>query len=398
MRQNTKDTLVAVKVGMDETPFQSKLNALSQSQSWYNWAGFKSASHFREGAEEYFALRNRATVFDISPMCKYRVIGPDAVNVLNRMAIRDVSKIRPGRVGYTLWCDEDGMVIDDGTIFRFGEDDLVLMCQERMMSWLLDIAWGFDARVEDVQQDLCGLALQGPCSYSVLKDVGWESLADMKPFDLREIEPGVWISRTGYTGDLGYEFTTTPDKAGQLWDRIWDAGERWGLTPMGTDALDIARIEAGYMAPGVDFFPVHAVSRLHRGRTPFELGFGKMVNFAKGHFNGRRALLEHARKGPRHSLVRLDIEGDVPATDAYVYAGNRFVGMVRSAVWSPTFKRNLALADLKAPWGLSRTKGLWVEVYVDHEGIWQKRKARATVVKGPFMDMPRARATPPGTV
>ncbi|SDD70622.1 aminomethyltransferase family protein [Ruegeria marina] len=394
-RPNTPDTLVSVKIGMIDTPFQPMLEPLSESQAWYSWAGYKSATSFRNVDLEYFAIRNQATVFDISPMCKYRINGPDALRVMDRLVVRDMKKVRAGRVAYVMWCDEDGMVIDDGTAFRFAEDEYVLFCQERTYKWLCEIAWGFDVTVQDWQSALCGLAVQGPCAFSVLKDAGFASIEDMKPFDLRQVEPGLWISRTGYTGDLGYEIVTFPDHAPPLWHRLREAGQRWGLIPIGYEALDIARIEAGFLAPGRDFQPSHKVSRLHRGRTPFELGFGWMVDLSTGHFNGRRALLEHAAKGPRYNLVRLDIEGDAPAGNAYVYAGKSFAGHVRSAAWSPTFKRNIALADLKAPWGKSRKKGLWAEIYVEQEGVWQKRNARTRVVEGPFMNIPRARMTPP---
>lgn len=385
-----------VPQGAIKTPFHHKFEALSHGQNWGNWSGYLYATVLKNVEVEYFAIRNRATLFDISPMCKYRVTGPDAVNMMNRLLVRDVAKIRVGRVGYALWCDEEGMVIDDGTVFRFGENDFLLLCQEHMFSWLHDCAWGFDAAISDETTALCGLALQGPTSFSVLKAAGLGSVAEMKPFDLREVEPGLWISRTGYTGDLGYELLLDPVQAIPLWDRLWAAGEDWGLIGIGVDALKIARLEVGFLAPGQDFQSVHVASRVGRGRTPFEIGFGKLVDFSKGHFNGRRALLKHQKKGPRFHLVHLDIAGKEPAHDSMIYIGrNKTVGHVTSAVWSPTAKRNIALAELKAPYGGAIRDGLWAEIYVNKEGVWQRRKEEVRVIDGPFFSNPRSRKTPP---
>ena len=201
---------VMVQQGALKTPFHQKFEALSHVQNWGNWNGYLYALELKSVEIEYFAIRNAATLFDISPMCKYRVKGPDAVKVMNRLLVRDAAKIRVGRVGYALWCDEEGMVIDDGTVFRFGDNDFMLLCQEHMFNWLHDCAWGFDVTIVDETTSICGLSLQGPTSYSVLKDAGLDAVASMKPFDLREIEPGLWISRTGYTGDLGYELLVDP--------------------------------------------------------------------------------------------------------------------------------------------------------------------------------------------
>ncbi|MBT8471810.1 MAG: aminomethyl transferase family protein [Marinicaulis sp.] len=388
---------VAVARELLPTPFFDKLDAVSLVKNWHEWNGYLVADVVEAVGKEYFAIRNQSTLFDISPMCKYRVKGPDALRVMNRLVIRDVAKIGVGRVGYAMWCDEEGMVIDDGTVFRYGDDEFMLLCQEHMFTWLHDCAWGFDVSITDETHNFCGLALQGPTSFSVLKEAGLESVADMKPFDLREIEPGLWISRTGYTGDLGYELFTDSQYAHQLWDRLWGAGHKlWGLIPIGFDALEIARLEVGFLAPGLDFQPVHVVSRINRGRTPFELGFGRLVNFEKGHFNGRRALLKHRDEGCRYHLVRLDIEGKEPAKDAFIYSGrDKVVGHVTSAVWSPTAKRNIALAELEAPYGGKVKNGLWAEIYVYKEGAWQRRQKKAVVVETPFFTNARSRKTPP---
>ncbi len=393
---NTAANAVPIQMGLADSPFQPRLEAYSYTHSWADWAGYKTANTLRDVEMEYFAIRNQATLYDISPMYKYRFAGPEAESALNKIAIRDVSKIKTGRVGYAVWCDEDGMVIDDGTIFRFDQNEFMLLCQESMLNWLMESAWGFDVEVTDEQHNYCGLALQGPTSFAVLQRAGLEQVADMKPFDLREIEPGRWVSRTGYTAELGYELHTAPENALTLWDRLWQSGQDFGLQPIGGEALDIARIEAGFLAPGTDFQPIHGTTRLDRGRTPFELGLGRMVDFNKGYFNGRRALIEHQRKGPGYNFVKLDIAGNQSAEGAYIYFGkNKEVGIVRSAAWSPTVKKNLAFADLIAPYGTKIKEGLWADIYVDREGRWERYGAKASVVEGPFIALERAKQTPP---
>ena len=384
-----------VPLGLIPGPFHDRLNALSRTQGWMDWAGYLSPSVLDTAEFEYFAIRNQATLFDISPMHKYRIIGAGAVAMLNRLVTRDVARIEDGRVGYVLWCDEEGMVIDDGTLFRTTAHDFRLCCQEPMYSWLLDAAYGFDVEIADESHAIAGVSLQGPTSYSVLKDAGLD-VADMRPFDWREVETDLGISRTGFTGDLGYELWMPWANAGAIWDRLWDAGGTWGLRAIGYEALHLARIEAGFIAAGADFQPVHAASRLHRGRTPIELGFGRMVHFDKGHFNGRRALLKQRDVRQRYVLAKLDIGGFKPAQGALIYhRKRREVGHVTSGVWSPTAKRNIALAELKAPFGLGKTRDLWAEIYVNEEGVWDRRLVPVTIEDKPFFINDRARATPP---
>lgn len=382
------------KLGLIDGPVQSRLEAQSRAKSWYDWAGYVAPAVLDTVEFEYFALRNQAALFDISPMHKYRITGPDAASILNRMMTRDVTKIRPGRVGYTLWCDEDGMVIDDGTLFHLGQNDWRLCCQEPMLIWLLDAAWGFDVEIRDESRDMAGFALQGPSSFAVLESAGWDVSA-LKPFDLAEVEPGIVISRTGFTGDLGYEIWMPWGDALTLWDKIWAAGDLWGLRAIGYEAVDFARLEAGFITAGVDFQPIHATERLHRGVTPFELGLGRMVHLDKGHFNGKRALTTTARS-PRSMLMKVDVEGFKPAKGALVYhRKKREVGHITSGVWSPTAKRNIALAHVKMPWAGKRPVDLWAEIYSLEEGKWDTRMARLTPVKGAFFAPARARATPP---
>ena len=384
-----------VPMGLVPTPFQPRLEALSRAKAWTGWAGYISARVLDTVEFEYFAIRNQATLFDISPMHKYRIIGPDALAVVYRLVTRDVSRIGDGRVGYALWCDEEGMLIDDGTVFRSTANDFRMCCQEPMFSWLIDVAWGFDAQIIDESDTIAALSLQGPTAYSVLQDAGLDC-ASMKPFDWREIEPDIWISRTGFTGDLGYEIWVPNARALEIWDRLWAAGGHWGLRAIGFDALNMARIEAGFIAAGVDFQPVHAAMRLHRGRTPFELGFGKMVHFDKGHFNGRRALLRQQAEGQRYVLARIELGGFKPADGALIYhRKKKEVGFVTSGLMSPTTKRNIALAELRAPFGISKHDDLWAEIYINKEGRWDRRLVPISFEDKPFFQNARARITPP---
>ena len=385
------------KLGPIDGPVQPRLEALSRAKGWYSWAGYVAPSVLDTVEFEYFALRNQAALFDISPMHKYRLTGPQATQVLNRVMTRDVTKIGVGRVGYCLWCDEEGMVIDDGTLFRLQEDDWRLCCQEPMLTWLHDAAWGFDAEVTDESHVVAGFALQGPSSFAVLESAGLD-VAHLKPFDLVEAEPGLLVSRTGFTGDLGYEVWMDWDAALSVWDRLWDAGDLWGLRAIGYDALDYARLEAGFVTAGVDFQPIHATERLHRGVTPYELGMGRLVHLDKGHFNGRRAL-QQAKNTPRSLLMKVDVEGFKPAKGALVYhKKKREVGHITSGIWSPTAKRNIALAQVKMPWAGKRPSDLWAEIYTLEEGKWETRMARLTAVNSPFFAPPRARATPPARI
>ena len=240
------------KLGLVEGPVHARLDALSRAKGWYSWAGIAAPSVMDTVEFEYFALRNQCALLDVSPMHKYRVTGPDAGRVLNRVMTRDVRRIRVGRVGYSVWCDEEGMVIDDGTLFRFAEDDWRLCCQEPMLTWLLDASTGFDVAIKDESETIAGFALQGPTSFATLDAAGFD-LADMRPFDLRHFEDGTLITRTGFTGDLGYELWTPREQALALWDRIWEAGTHKGLRAIGYEAVNIARIEAGFLTAGVDF-------------------------------------------------------------------------------------------------------------------------------------------------
>lgn len=382
--------------GLLPTPFGPRLRALSRFDDWQGWSGRLAPRTLDDAGQEYFAIRNTAALIDISPMRKYRIGGADAARVADRLVSRRIADMAPGRVAYCLWCDEDGMVIDDGTLFRLGPNSFRLCCQERMLGWLTDIAWGFDVAVTDETEQVAALALQGPTSFAVLDTAGLD-IAALRPFDMAEPEPGLMVSRTGFTGDLGYELWTAADRALALWDRLWEVGRLHGLRAAGMAALEIARIEAGFPQAGAEFQSIQTAERPTRGRTPYELGLGRLVRLDKPHFNGRRALLRLSQQPPRRRLVMLDIEGSRPAGGALVYRRAlgrwREAGHVTSACWAPTAKRNIAFAEVAAA---AAEAPLAAEIYLNKEGKWDRRMARAMPTERAVFRPARARATPPG--
>jgi aminomethyltransferase len=386
-----------------QTPFHDRARALSQLDSFIPWSGYTTVDVFTTVEQEYFAIRNAATLYDLTPMVKYRVAGPDAQRYLNRLVTRDVARLKVNRVCYCVWCDDSGHVIDDGTIFRLGEDEYRLCTAERQIDWLLDSARGFDVAVTEVTEQIAALALQGPTSCAVLKQLGLIDVERLKPFELEAFDAGglhVTVSRTGFTGDLGYELWVAPEDANLLWDTLMTRGKSRGIRPIGSRALNLARIEAGFLAPNVDFVSAERTLRVGSSRSPLELGLGWLVDFEKGHFTGRRALLEERRRGPRRQLVALDIDGNKPAVNALLYAersARNQIGSVSSAMWSPTCKRNIALAMVDAP-HITPGSSVWAEVYLNRELVWERRMCRARVVGRPFFAPDRRRATPPADV
>ena len=389
-----------VAMGLEPGPFHSRIAERNFQHSWMNWMGFASPGVLDTVEFEYFAIRNQCTLFDISPMCKYEIEGRDAETVVNRLVTRDVAKLKPGRVAYVIWCDEDGNVVDDGTVFRLSQDRFRLCCQEPQLAWLNDIAWGFDVAVTDASRAVAALSLQGPTSFATLRQAGLGELADLAPFGIRDIAMGeitITVSRTGFTGDLGYELWTAPEHAPQLWDGLMEAGRLHGIRPIGYAAVEMARIEAGFLLPRADFLSSQTALRTDRPRNPLELGLDWLVHFDKPHFNGKRALEKLRHKGVARKLLAIEIDGDKAAHNALVYHGRkREVGMVTSALWSPTCKRNIAFAWLEAPFHDKRANNLWVEIYLQKELEWQRRMARCRIVEKPFFVHSRRTATPPG--
>lgn len=384
-----------------ETPFHPRIEALSTTNDWYSWAGYKAPHSVFDDELEYFAIRSTAALFDISPMVKYRIRGVDCERFLNRLTLRDVRKLKPGRVQYTAWCDDHGHVLDDGTLFRLAEADFRLCCQERHLPWLTDSAGGFDVTIEEETETLAAVALQGPTSFSVLTAAGFSGIETLRPFQLATFDHegrAIVISRTGFTGDLGYELFAPAEIALSLWDRVWAAGQVFGLLAIGYGALNRARIEAGFIVANADFTTADSALRPDRERMPDEIGLDWLVDPEKPYFNGRDAILKARQtKSQRYILVGLEIEGNIAAEHALVYhRKSRETGIVTAGIWSPMAKRNIAIATLTRPYGDRILDDLWVEIYALRELQYQKVMKRAKIVPRPFIRLDRRSATPPG--
>ena len=383
-----------------KTPFHERARALSQVDSFIPWAGYTTVDVFTTVEQEYFAIRNAATLYDLTPMVKYRIVGRDAQAYLNRLVTRDVGKLKPDRVAYCVWCNDSGKLIDDGTLFRLGESEYRICTAQRQLDWLLDSSIGFDVEVSEITEQVAALALQGPTSCAVLQDLGLAGVERLKVFEIGRFAldaRAITVSRTGFTGDLGYELWMDPTDAEAIWDALMAAGRSRGIRAIGSQALNIARIEAGFLSPNVDFVSADHAVRIGTERSPLELGLGWLVDFNKGHFTGRRALLQEQRRGAKRRLVGLDIAGNKPAHNALLYrdiSGKRQIGNVSSAVWSPTCKRNIALAMVDAPY-IEIGATVWAEIYLSRELVWERRMSRAQVVERPFFSPERRRATPP---
>ena len=378
------------------TPFHSRVEAMCDVNDWGNWMGYTTPNAYFDVELEYFAIRSTTGVFDLSPMNKYRITGPDAEAYLNRMVTRDVSKIRVNRVGYAVWCNDAGEVMDDGTIFRLGQDDFRLCSYQRADEWLEWCKLGFDVTISNETEDLAALAVQGPTSCTILSLLGLEDLNQLKPFGIAYYTfngAPLMVSRTGFTGDLGYEVWLAPEHAEALWDQLFELGRDYLIKPIGSYALDIARIEAGFLQAHVDFVPAEEVVRPGRARSPLELGLEWLVDFKKPLFNGRSALLQEKAKGSRYRFALLDVEGNKPAHHSFILKGDQQVGTVTSAAWCPTAKSNLAYAQIEMPHGAVGDE-LVAEIYYQRELHWTRLLAPCKVIDAPLFNPKRRRQTP----
>jgi aminomethyltransferase len=389
------------------TPFHARTAALSQSQAWRRWAGYVVASSYELSHErEYHAIRSAAALFDVSPLYKYRVRGKDAARLLDRIVTRDVLRAQVGQVLYTPWCDAAGKVLDDGTVARLDEDDFRMTAAEPNLRWLEDNAVGLAVTIEDESESIAALSLQGPASRSILEQLG--PLPALKYFRLAQTSLRgipVTISRTGYTGDLGFEIWLPHDKAITLWDALISDGTSYGITPAGMLALDVARIEAGLMLIEVDYVPARKALLASQTSSPFELDLGWAVNLKKEQFVGRSELAAEAGRGPQWSFVGIEVDWSslerlhadaglatrVPSAawraSTPIYAGTEQAGYATSGVWSPLLKKYIALAHLRAPWGKPGSE-LEMEITVEH----RRQRAAVRVAKKPFFDPQRKKA------
>ena len=390
MSEVSRDTMLLT------TPFHSRVEAMCDLNDWGNWMGYTTPNAYFDVELEYFAVRSTTGVFDLSPMNKYRITGPDAEAYLNRMVTRNVSKIGVNRVGYAVWCNDAGEVMDDGTIFRLGKDDFRLCSYQRADDWLEWCRLGFDVRIQNETEDIAALAVQGPTSCTVLSLLGLDNLNELKPFGMAHYTfegAPLMVSRTGFTGDLGYEVWVAPEQAEALWDQLFERGKDYLIKPIGSYALDIARIEAGFLQARVDFVPAEETVRPGRARSPFELGLAWLVDFNKPLFNGRAALLSEKAKGSRYRFALLDVDGNKPAHHSFILKGDKQVGTVTSAAWCPTAKSNLAYAQIEMPHGAVGDE-LVAEIYYQRELHWTRLLAPCKVIEAPLFNPKRRRQTP----
>ena len=384
---------------LKETPFHPREAELNIRNAWSAWNGYKFAEYYYDAEYEYFCIRNTCATYDICPMQKYYVKGRDAEAMLNRMVTRDISKLPINRVTYLVWCTDEGRVVDDGTVFRLAQDEFMLTCGSPCNAWLKMSAFGFsDIVITDLSDEIAALSLQGPTSCAVLKKMGLHGIENAKPFDILHFPfhgDTLMVSRTGFTGDLGYELWISPPLALQLWDELYAAGADYGIQPFGEEATNMARLEAGFIMPDLELHEALKTIHFEHDQSPFELNLGWLVDFNKPHFNGRSALLKEKERGPKWTLTRLDIEGNKPAVEAILYNNKRCskaIGYVTSAMWSPAVKANIGLAMIESKY---LKEEIWVEIYYQKELRQYRKMALGTVQKKPFWAPPRARATPP---
>jgi aminomethyltransferase len=375
------------------------------------WSGYYAASVYEMHHDhEYNAIRNAAALIDVTPLFKYRITGKDATKFVNRVITRDIHKVAVGQVIYCCWCDEQGKVIDDGTISRLEENVYRWTAADPSMRWFHQNALGLDVEIEDISDKLAALALQGPTSGRLLKQITDADITNLKYFRVTHGKIAgveVDISRTGYTGDLGYEIWIPWDDAPMVWDALVDAGRQFDLHAAGMLALDVARVEAGLILIEVDYFSSKKALIESQKYSPHEIGLGRLVDLKKEYFIGRAALEEEQRLKPKRLLMGLDINWDdverlydtiglapqVSSTTSRVpvpvYRGGLQVGKATSTTWSPTLKKMIALASINREHAAAGTE-LQMELTV--EAV--RHKVRATARELPFFNPPRKMATP----
>jgi aminomethyltransferase len=393
------------------TAVHEKAFHLCESLNFREWSGYYAASVYETHHEhEYNAIRNAAAMIDVSPLFKYRISGRDAAKFVNRVISRDINRVAVGQVIYCCWCDEQGKVIDDGTISRLDEHLYRWTAADPSMRWFHQNTLGLDVKIDDISSQLAALAIQGPTSGRLMKQVSDADIASLKYFRVTRGKIAgveVDISRTGYTGDLGYEIWMPWNEAPKIWDALMEQGRQFDLQPAGMLALDVARIEAGLILIEVDYFSSKKALIESQKYSPYEIGLGRLVDLKKEHFIGREALEEEERRGPKRLLAGLDINWDdverlydsiglapqVPSTASRVavpvYRGGVQIGKATSTTWSSSLKRMIALASISREHAAPGTE-LQMEVTV--EAV--RHKVRATTRDLPFFNPPRKTATP----
>lgn len=394
------------------TAFHERTFPLCESLSYREWSGYYAVSSYEPHHEhEYNAIRNACALIDISPLFKYRLTGADATRLVDRVVTRDMRKVSVGQVIYTPWCDERGQVIDDGTVSRLAENTYRWTAADPSLRWFTQNAAGMDVEIEDISEQVSALALQGPTSGRLLKGlVKGADIENLKYFRVASGEIAgvpVEVSRTGYTGDLGYEIWIPSEAALSVWDALMETGRAFDIHPAGMLALDVARVEAGLLLIDVDFFGSKKALAESQKYSPFEMGLGRLVHLDKAKFVGQAALAEEKRRGHAREIVGLEVDwpgverlyeqvGLPPAMPAAasrvavpVYANGRQTGKATTTTWSPTLKKLIALATVRRE---HARVGARVEIEVTVEAV--RHRVAAEVVKTPFFNPKRKTATP----
>ncbi len=405
------------------SPFHARTALLNRKQQWREWSGYWASSAYADAHDiEYNAIREAAALIDVSPLYKYRLAGPDALALVDRVITRDATKLRVGQVWYTPWCDEHGKVIDDGTVHRVAQDEFFWTAADPQFRWLTLNARGLDVTIEDVTESLAAVALQGPLARAVLEEATEEPFGELRYFRRRPsvlrrarfeggVEPvdiPIEVSRTGYTGDLGYEVWIPAERAAEGWDALMEAGRGYGIRPAGMLALDVVRLEAGLVLLEVDYTSARHALNPEQNYSPFELAMDRLVDLDGGDFVGRLALRhERAKGGPPRRLVGVQLEWDdiersfsrqglppaiSPAVDrtavpVFGPRGARQVGKLTSHGWSPILKQAIGLASV-----LPEYEAVGSRLAVEWTVEGQRGRVDATVVPLPFLDLPRKRA------
>jgi len=388
------------------TAVHQRTFALAESLNYREWSGYYAVSSYEAHHEhEYNAIRNAAALIDISPLFKYIVKGRDAVRLVDRVITRDARKLAVGQVYYTPWCDDHGYVIDDGTVTRLDEQTFRWTAADPSLRWLTQNAVGLDVSIDDVSETVAALALQGPTSGRLLHALADADVRALKYFRMASGQIAgvpVDISRTGYTGDLGYEIWMPWDRAVEVWDAVMQHGRAFDVHAVGMLALDVARVEAGLLLIDVDFNSSKKALIETQKYTPYEMGLGRLVQLDAGPFVGRKPLAAEHRRGPARQVVGLDISW--PAIEALyedigmppqvaatasrvavpVYRNGRQVGRATTTTWSPVLKKLIALATISAP---HHADGTTLEMEMTIEAV--RHRVPATVVKTPFFNPPR---------
>lgn len=390
------------------TPFHQRTSAIMQGAEWRRWGGYQVASCYEMVPDrEYYAVRASAALFDVTPLAKYTIKGPDARPFIQKLFTRNMEKLIPGKVFYSPWCDSRGKVIDDGTIACFGEESFQMTAAEQGEAWLRRVAHGFHVEISNITDDFGVLAIQGPTSLKILEELVGEGVAELGFSEaghfMMDDQP-LWISRTGYTGDLGFEVWVEAEKSIQLWDRLMEIGAKYALTPAGIWALDVARIEAGLIMLDVDYLSALKCESVSQTSSPYELGLGWSVHFKKGDFVGRRALEKEKRdKTTPYKFVTCVLD-DVAYRQAFEAAGlaadlpvkawrgmhplfnadNDQVGYATCGTWSPTTQAYILLCQV-----FSEYSDVGAELYFDAVVDRHRHRFPCRVVKGPVFETSR---------